>query len=482
MAYLSGSFLLFTAVLLLVYNIFPYRFRPYVLLVGSLVFVGSHGIAGLTLVSLTSLLAFFLGFLINKSSKGKKALFILSEILILLPWLGFKLSGYTGAFPFITVVGISFYSLVLYSYLYDVYTGAVLPETNPFIFLSTVMFFPNIVQGPIMKYNVLRDGIKNSERPDLNAFGEALLKILFGVFLKLVIADKAALLVNRVYASYESLTGLCIITAAVLYSAELYTDFSACVYISKGVAEMFGIHILMNFKRPYFSASFKEFWRRWHISLGSYLADYVYIPLGGNRKGKTRKCLNLLVVFLISGIWHGTGFNFILWGILHGIYRVFEEITGLDKKIPKKGIGMSTYGLCFRPLRAIHAHELGPSRANGEVRDVVHCIGMSTYGLCFRPLRAIHAHVLGPSRANGEVRDVVHCIGLFSKRLSVLIFTVFGWMIFRASSLTEALRLCIFMFKGIPESFKSLLSLIKELYGMKEFLILLFAMLILFIK
>lgn len=150
--------------------------------------------------------------------------------------------------------------------------------------------------------------------------------ILWGFFLKLCIADKACIIVDTVFNSYPTYRGMYVLVAGVLYSFQLYADFLACTSFAQGIAELFGIDIISNFNHPYFSTSIKDFWRRWHISLSSWLRDYIYIPLGGNRKGEVRKYTNLLITFAVSGIWHGAGYKFLFWGLLHGIYQIMGEI------------------------------------------------------------------------------------------------------------------------------------------------------------
>ena len=144
--------------------------------------------------------------------------------------------------------------------------------------------------------------------------------------MKFCIADKAGIVVNNVFDNYPTYRGAYILVAGILYSFQLYADFSACTSFAKGIAELFGIDLIDNFNHPYFASSIKDFWRRWHISLSSWLRDYIYIPLGGNRKGNCRKYMNLLITFAVSGIWHGSGYKYLFWGLLHGGYQVAEDL------------------------------------------------------------------------------------------------------------------------------------------------------------
>ena len=156
--------------------------------------------------------------------------------------------------------------------------------------------------------------------------------VLWGFFLKLCVADKAGIVVDAVFDSYPTYQGMYVLLAGVLYSFQLYADFLACTSFAQGIAALFGIELVDNFYHPYFATSIKDFWRRWHISLSSWLRDYIYIPLGGNRKGKLRKYSNLLLTFAVSGIWHGAGYKFVFWGLLHGLYQILGEVLAPAKK------------------------------------------------------------------------------------------------------------------------------------------------------
>ena len=177
--------------------------------------------------------------------------------------------------------------------------------------------------------------------------------ILWGFFLKLCIADKAAVIVNAVFDNYPTYKGMFVLVAGVLYSFELYTDFLACTTFAQGMSGMLGIEIIDNFNHPYFAESVKDFWRRWHISLSSWLRDYIYIPLGGNRKGKIRKYLNLMITFAISGIWHGAGYKFLFWGLLHSTYQIFGEILIPIKKRVERFLFLNEHSKVNRIIKII---------------------------------------------------------------------------------------------------------------------------------
>ncbi|MDE7268559.1 MAG: MBOAT family protein [Lachnospiraceae bacterium] len=189
------------------------------------------------------------------------------------------------------------------------------------------MFFPQIVQGPIPRYGQLGEQLYQGHRFDEKCFVKGVQLILWGFFLKLMITNRSAIIVNTIFDNPQKYAGWYVAVGGVLYSLQLYTDFLACITISQGVAGVFGIELVDNFKRPYFSTSVKEFWRRWHISLSEWLRDYIYIPLGGSRKGKIPKFINLIITFLVSGIWHGSGIKFLFWGLMHAVYQIVGEIT-----------------------------------------------------------------------------------------------------------------------------------------------------------
>ena len=196
-----------------------------------------------------------------------------------------------------------------------------------------ITFFPQIIQGPIPRYEKLGNELFEGHTFNSQGFMNGIQLIIWGFFLKFMIADKASIIVNTVFNNFATYNGLYVWIAAILYSLQLYTDFLACVTLSQGISLLFGISIDDNFQRPYFATSVKDFWRRWHMSLSSWLRDYVYIPLGGNRKGTCRKNINLLITFIVSGIWHGGQWSFVFWGLLHALYQIVGQFT---KKMQKK--------------------------------------------------------------------------------------------------------------------------------------------------
>lgn len=216
-------------------------------------------------------------------------------------------------------------------YVFDVYKGKICAEKNSLRYALFVSFFPQLVAGPIERSKDLLIQLKEPSRLSWHDFWKGLLLILYGLFCKMVIADRIAIIVDTVYDSPAYYSGMYIAYAAFLFSFQIYCDFYGYSTIARGVALTFGIKQQDNFYAPYYSKSIQEFWRRWHISLSSWFRDYLYIPLGGNRKEKVRKECNLLFVFSVSGLWHGASLSFIVWGFLNGIYQVIRNIYDLVK-------------------------------------------------------------------------------------------------------------------------------------------------------
>jgi D-alanyl-lipoteichoic acid acyltransferase DltB (MBOAT superfamily) len=243
----------------------------------------------------------------------------------------FKLSSVSVIVP----LGISYYTFSTIGYVLDVYWNRYEAESSFFRYLLYVLFFPHILQGPIARYNRLAPQLFEGHRFDYKRFCFGIQLMLWGFFKKLVIADRLAIFVNNVYGNWENNTGFVILIATFFYAFQFYADFSGCVDIAKGVSEIFGISLDDNFLRPYFSQSVAEYWRRWHITLGTWFKDYLYMPVSvsrivkklskaakqkwGNQAGKNViMILSLAVVWLATGLWHGTGWTYIVWGIWHG--------------------------------------------------------------------------------------------------------------------------------------------------------------------
>lgn len=239
-------------------------------------------------------------------------------------------------------IGISFYTFQAVGYVIDVYRGEK-AEHDLIKYAVFVSFFPQLGSGPIERgRNIFRqlEALKTKNLWDYDRIKDGILLMLWGLFQKIVMADRLALYVDTVFGNYQNYGLLVLITALVLYAFQLYCDFDGYTNIARGAAQVMGITLMQNFKRPYFATSIKDFWSRWHISLTSWFRDYLYIPLGGNRKGKFRRQLNVLIVFCVSGLWHGASWNYVIWGLLHGLMLVGYHLFSSSGK--KENTSFST--------------------------------------------------------------------------------------------------------------------------------------------
>lgn len=299
---------------------------------------------GVTLVT-------FFGGLIVEKYRGKGVIYI-GVLLTLLPLLVFKYYNFitnAGAsvlanigidaallgLNWVVPLGLSFYTFQSLGYLWDVYYKHLKAERNLLDYMLFVSFFPQILCGPISQAKDLLPQIKTPAAFNYDRAVSGLRYILFGLLLKVVIADRIGIYVDTIYSDYPIFSGTTCILAAALYSFQIYGDFAGYSYLALGVARMLGFEIINNFNRPYFATSVSEFWKRWNISLTMWLTKYIYIPLGGSRRGMFRTYLNIMVTFLVSGIWHGANYTFIIWGSIHGVVQCIEKALGLNK-IPSK--------------------------------------------------------------------------------------------------------------------------------------------------
>ena len=290
-------------------------------------------------------------FLNNKieSTKRKKLLAWLLALIGLLPLLVFKyynfinesvqnglsylglqftLPGLNWAIP----VGISFYTFQAVGYMLDVYHRRINAERNLIDYMLFVSFFPQVLSGPISKGSELIPQLKQAQIFNYKKSVLGLQYLLWGMFLKLVVADRLGIYVDTVYANYHYYSGVTCFLASIFYSFQIYADFAGYSLMAVGIAKLLGYDIIKNFRQPYFSISITDFWRRWHISLSRWLKDYVYIPLGGSRCSKIKCYSNILITFLVSGVWHGANWTFVLWGFLHGLFQVIEKWMGFNKQ------------------------------------------------------------------------------------------------------------------------------------------------------
>ncbi len=346
MLFNSLEFLLFFPIVVALYFAIPHRFRWMLLLVSSYYFYMSWKPEYAILIMFTTLVDYFAGIQMEKSvSQYRRKLFLGLSLFANLGMLFFFkyfnffsettreiITRFSIQFDPITLhvilpVGISFYTFQALTYTIDIYKKQIRAEKHLGIFATYIIYFPQLVAGPIERAKNLLPQFREEHFVDYKRVTDGLKLMLWGFFKKIVVADRLAVIVNTIYNNPTDYTGIPLLLATVFFAFQIYCDFSGYTDIAIGAAQVMGFKLMDNFKRPYFSKSLGEFWQRWHISLSSWFRDYVYIPLGGNRVSVPRWYANLFIVFLISGLWHGASWTFVAWGALHGAYMVLEQIT-----------------------------------------------------------------------------------------------------------------------------------------------------------
>lgn len=317
----SAYFVIFCFVVFCLSRPFKSFLRPLILLVANFIFVYSFGLNNLLWLSGFSLMGYVLG-LINGKYHNKHIV-IVSSLIYGVALLGYKLINLTDS-SIIIPLGLSFYSFKIISYLCDIYSGKIKAEKNIIYYLDYVMFFPCITAGPINRADAFLKEIRSKHEFDYQDIATGFFLVACGIFEKLVFCDFIGSVVTK--SLNVELSGLNTLLGVVLYSFQIYLDFDSISNIAIGTARMLGFKLERNFHVPYLAISIKDFWNRWHISLSSWLRDYIYFPLGGGRKGDLRKYLNVLIVFFVSSLWHGITLNFLIWGMGHGVIRVVEDL------------------------------------------------------------------------------------------------------------------------------------------------------------
>ena len=351
MQFNSLSFMIFFPVVLAVYFVIPRKLREIWLLLASYYFYMNWNPRYAVLIGASTLITYISGILMEKcrglqSKSRKKGILVLClvsnlGILALFKYGNFALetadrilemlgiSGGGRRLDLLLPVGISFYTFQALGYIIDVYRSDVKAERNLVRYALFVSFFPQLVAGPIERSGNLLAQIRKVPEMELwngKRITSGAILMVWGFFMKMVIADRAAILVNTVFDNFRvyGSTELCL--AAVCFAIQIYCDFGSYSAIAIGAARIMGFQLMENFNTPYFAVSIRDFWARWHISLSTWFRDYLYIPLGGNRKGRGRERLNKMAVFLVSGLWHGASWNFVLWGGIHGMYQVAADV------------------------------------------------------------------------------------------------------------------------------------------------------------
>ena len=344
MLFNSIQFILFFVVVTILYFDLPHRFRWLLLLVASCYFYMAFKPVYIAILGFTIVVDYFAGILIEQTKGNRKKVFLIASLIANIGVLGtFKywnfinqnitdllgLSGAENPLPFLDIllpVGLSFHTFQAMSYTIEVYRGHQNAERHFGIYSLYVMFYPQLVAGPIERPQNLLHQFREEHTWNVDRFRKGFSQMLWGFFKKVVIADRLSVFVNEVYGDWPHMSGANLWLAVVFFSFQIYCDFSGYSDIAIGSARIMGFDLMTNFNKPYFARSVEEFWKRWHISLSTWFRDYLYIPLGGNRHGVLRRYVNLTIIFLVSGIWHGAGWNFMLWGSLHAAFVVVELV------------------------------------------------------------------------------------------------------------------------------------------------------------
>lgn len=361
MLFNSLQFLIFFIIVTVSYFGVPHKYRWILLLVSSCYFYMAFVPVYILILGFTIVVDYFAGiFLETNAGKAKKWFLIASLIanigvLAVFKYYNFlndNLSvfidgfGYKNPIPYLSIllpIGLSFHTFQAMSYTIEVYRGKQKAERNFGIYALYVMFYPQLVAGPIERPQNLIHQFYEKHYFDYQRVAEGLKRMVWGLFKKIVIADRIAVIVDGVYDNPYQYQGISLILATFLFSFQIFCDFSGYSDMAIGAAQVMGFKLMKNFDRPYHSKSIHEFWGRWHISLSTWFKDYLYISIGGNRVSIPRWYLNLFIVFLISGLWHGANWTFVIWGALHGFYLVFGLITKDVRNRFSKLIGLVKY-------------------------------------------------------------------------------------------------------------------------------------------
>ena len=352
MIYNSFLFLVCFPLIFLLYYLIPAKYQKgrnlFLLVVSYVLYINWKPIYALILLGVTGV-TYLTALQIEYNREHSKRIMVIGVIAGLIPLLFFKyfnfineqvyallsmvglryeLQGLNWAVP----IGISFFTFQAIGYVWDVYYKKINAERDFLTYALFISFFPSILSGPINKASLVIPQLKNL-RPyfDYTKAVEGLRMILWGMFMKVVVADRMGLYVDTVLPNYMNYTGVTCFAASIFYTIQIYGDFAGYSLMAIGVGKTLGFELTENFRRPYFAVSVTDFWRRWHISLSTWLKDYVYIPLGGSRCSKLRNYWNIFMTFLVSGIWHGANWTFIVWGIWHGLFQIVEKMLGQQK-------------------------------------------------------------------------------------------------------------------------------------------------------
>jgi len=346
MLFNSTEFLFFFPIVTALFFILPAKVRWILLLAASCFFYMFFKPEYILILAFTIIIDYFAGILIeNTVGKSEKRKFLILSLLANIGVLAFfkyynfingnltslgQVLGFTNKIPYLSMIlpiGLSFHTFQAMSYTIEVYRGNQKAEKHFGIYSLYVMFYPQLVAGPIERPQNMLPQFHAKQTFQVDQIANGLNLIVYGFFKKLVVADRLSVYVNNVYGDIDNANSISMLIAVCFFSIQIYCDFSGYSDIARGTAKCMGFDLMVNFERPYLAQSISEFWRRWHISLSTWFKDYLYIPLGGNRVKRPKAYRNLFIVFLVSGLWHGANWTYIIWGGLHGIYVILESMT-----------------------------------------------------------------------------------------------------------------------------------------------------------
>ena len=344
MLFNSYAYAIFLPIVFMIYWILPQKYRWILLLVSSYYFYMCWNPKYVVLILGTTVITYLSALQIKRKPKYKKvslavSIIICMGVLFIFKYYNFALESISNFLRLFTIqfspatlklllpVGISFYTFQTMSYVIDVYRGDIEPEKHFGYYATFISFFPQLVAGPIERTSNLLPQIKSEKKFDYDQASYGMKLMVWGFFKKIVIADNFSVYVDRVFGDCTSYKGGALLIASFLFAIQIYCDFSGYSDIAIGTAKLLGVNLMKNFDTPYFSASIKEFWRRWHISLGTWFREYIYIPLGGNRVSVPKQVRNIFVVWALTGFWHGANWNFIIWGLYYGVLLFIEKFV-----------------------------------------------------------------------------------------------------------------------------------------------------------
>lgn len=382
MLFNSWQFGIFFPAVFLLYWSLPQRFRVYLLLVSSYYFYMSWNVRYVALILFTTLISYTAALSLERYHQRRIRHFILTitlcaclSVLFVFKYFNFFAGTFADFMAMFSIrlhpvtlrlllpVGISFYTFQTLSYVIDVYRGEVKAERNLIYYATFISFFPQLVAGPIERTSNLLPQIKAHHEFNYEQAVYGLKLMVWGLFKKLAVADVIAMYPDIVFGNVHNYQGFALVLAVFFFTVQIYCDFSGYSDIARGCSKMLGIDLMENFRSPYFSAGIREFWSRWHISLSTWFRDYVYIPLGGSRVGRFRHYFNLMVTFMISGLWHGADWTFVAWGGVHGLGQVLEDLLGHGrhevKGLRRAGCVLVTFMFCSLAWVFFRAESLG---------------------------------------------------------------------------------------------------------------------------